>query len=126
MNGSGPWSPVRGTATLGEKIEGQFWRLAQEILALGLNVVLDFGLRTRAERDELRVVVRNLCVGVELHYLDAPPQELWRRIEARNSKPPWDDEPIGRADLDEWMTDFQAPDADELALYDPPPPGAPD
>lgn len=48
-------------------------------------------------------------------------EELWRRIEARNAEPPWDDEPIGRADLDEWLIAFQAPDADELASYDPPP-----
>jgi len=35
--------------------------------------------------------------------------------------PPWDNEPIGRADLHEWLTVFQAPDAAELALFDPPP-----
>ncbi len=68
-----------------------------------------------------RTVARSLGVGVELHYLDAPIEELWRRIEARNAEPPWDREPIGRADLDEWATVFQAPDADELALYDVPP-----
>ena len=119
--GSSPWD-----LDTGEKIEGQLWRLAQEILTQGLSAVLDFGLWARAERDELRVAARDLGNGVELHYLDVPPEELWRRIEARNSEPPWDDEPIGRADLDEWMTLFQAPDADELALYDPPPAGGPD
>jgi hypothetical protein len=60
-------------------------------------------------------------VGVELHYLEVPADELWRRIEVRNSAPPWDGEPITRADLDEWVAIFQAPDASELALFDPPP-----
>ena len=46
--------------------------------------------------------------------------ELWRRIEARNSGPPWDGFPIRRDDLDGWLTIFQAPDAAELALFDPP------
>lgn len=114
--GSSPWN--RGT---GEKIEQELWRLAQEILSLGLSVVLDFGLWARVERDEMRTVARGLGVGVELHYLAVPTDELWRRIEIRNSTPPWDREPISRAELDNWLAIFQAPDDAELALFDPPP-----
>ena len=69
----------------------------------------------------MRLVARRLGVGVELHYLDVPTDELWRRIQARNSEPPWNRHPIGRADFDEWLYAFQAPDAAELALFDPPP-----
>lgn len=111
-----PWD--RST---GEKVEHELWRLAQEILGLGLSVVLDFGLWARVERDEMRSAARRLGVGVELHYLDVPVDELWRRIEERNAKPPWDKEPISRIDLDEWVAIFQAPDAEELALFDPAP-----
>lgn len=114
--GSSPWDTPTG-----EKIERELWRLAQEILSLGLSVVLDFGLWARTERDEMRSVARGLRIGVELHFLDVPAEELWRRIEARNSAPPWDAEPIGRADFDEWLPIFQAPDAAELALFDSPP-----
>jgi predicted kinase len=103
------------------KLDHQLWCFAQEILRLGLSVVLDFGLWARVERDEMRTVARDLGIGVELHYLDAPTDELWRRIDARNSEPPWDRYPIRRADLDEWTALFQAPDAAELALFDPPP-----
>ena len=114
--GSSPWDePTR------EKVEHELWQLAQEILRLDMSVVLDFGLWTRIERDELRSAARGLGVGVELHYLDVPADELWRRIHARNSAPPWDSYPIRRADLDGWLRVFQAPDADELALFDPPP-----
>ena len=96
--GSTPWDePTQ------EKVEHELWHLAQEILRLGLSVVLDFGLWARIERDEMRSVARGLGVGVELHYLDVPADELWRRIEARNSEPPWDSYPIRRADLDEWL-----------------------
>ena len=66
-------------------------------------------------------MARGLGVGVELHYLEVPTDELWRRIEARNSEPPWDSEPIRRAHLDEWSTLFQAPGAAELDLFDSPP-----
>ena len=57
----------------------------------------------------MRSVARGLGVGVELHYLDVPTDELWRRIEARNSEPPWNSYPIGRADLDEWLASFRRP-----------------
>jgi predicted kinase len=114
--GSSPWdAPTR------VKLDHELWHLAQEVLRLGLSVVLDFGLWARIERDEMRLAARGLGVGVELHYLDVPTDELWRRIEARNSEPPWNSYPIGRTDFDGWLRVFQAPDAGELALFDPPP-----
>ena len=114
--GSSPWNgPAR------KRVERELWRLAQEVLSLGLSVVLDFGLWTRIERDEVRSAARGLGVPVELHYLEVPADELWRRIEARNAEAPWLSAPIHRADLDEWLSVFQAPDATELALFDPPP-----
>ena len=114
--GSTPWDRPTG-----ERIERELWRLAQEILRLGLSVVLDFGLWARIERDEMRNVARVLGVGVELHYLEVPVEELWRRIQLRNAAPPWDEQPIGRDDLEGWLAAFEAPGASELALFDPPP-----
>jgi predicted kinase len=114
--GSSPWDePTQ------ERIERELWRLAREILCLGVSVVLDFGLWARIERDEMRSAARDLGVGVELHYLDVAPDELWRRIAARNTKPPWEGHPIRQADLDGWLLTFQAPDAAEVALFDLPP-----
>ncbi|MEM7339325.1 MAG: ATP-binding protein [Actinomycetota bacterium] len=112
--GSSPWD-----RELGQKVEDRLWRLAQELLSLGVSVVVDFGLWTRAERDTFRTAGRRLGVGVELHYLAVPVDELWRRIEIRNQTPPWSAAPIRRSDLDGWWAVFDAPDVDELALYDP-------
>jgi len=114
--GSTPWD-----RTIGVRLEQRLWLLAQELLRLRTSVVLDFGLWAREERDELRAEARRLGVGVELHYLDAPTEVLWQRIDQRNSDPPWDREPISRQHLDEWRVAFQAPDAEELALFDEPP-----
>src|SRR5262249_54635865 len=114
--GSSPWN-----ASTRERVDRELWRLAQEVLRLGLSVVLDFGLWARSERDEMRSAARSLDVGVELHYLDVSVDELWRRIQARNLEPPWNSYPIGRTDFDEWRSIFEAPDAAELALFDPPP-----
>ena len=82
MNGCGPLVAVHGTDW---EIDRN-WRLAQEILSLGLSVVVDFGLWARTERDEMRTVARGLGVGVELHYVEVPSDELWRRIEARTRR----------------------------------------
>ena len=113
--GSTPWDrPVQ------VKVESELTRLAQDILRLGPSVVLDFGLWARSERDEMRSMARGLGAGVELHYLDVDPDELWRRVDARNAGPPWNRHPIRRTDLDEWLGVFQAPDAAELALFDAP------
>jgi predicted kinase len=114
--GPTPWA-----TTTQAKVNHQLWQLAQEIVRLGLSVILDFGFAARIERDQVRSVARDLGVGVELHYLEVPVDELWLRIEARNKKPPWDSAPIGRTHLDEWAAHFQTPDAPELALFDSPP-----
>lgn len=114
--GSNPWDDEARVS-----LERQLWHLAQELLRLGLSVVLDFGLWARSERDAFRTAARGLGVAVELHFLDVPTDELWRRIDARNAAPPWDSHPISRTHLDAWAASFEAPDNDELAAYDTPP-----
>ena len=123
MSGCGHSARALGTRATQEKVERELWLLAQEVLRLGLSVVLDFGLWARSERDDMRAAARGLGVGVELHYVDVPIDELWRRIEARNSEPPWDTEPITAPTSTRGPPAFQAPDAAEMALFDTPPTG---
>ena len=56
--------------------EERLWCLGQELLVVGQSVILENGLRARQERDELRQTARSLAVAVELHYLEAPVEEL--------------------------------------------------
>lgn len=114
--GSSPWDEE-----LQPRVEAQLWRLTLESLALGMSVVLDLGLWARDERDRMRLAARELGVGVELHFLDVGIDELWRRIDARNSEPRWSVRPIERTHLVTWAVQFEAPDAAELALFDLPP-----
>ena len=100
------------------RLENRLWRLGQELLTLGQSVILENGFWTREERDELRLRARRLGVAVELHYLDAPVEELWRRLKLRNDEARPGAVPIQREDLQKWALQFEAPYAAERALFD--------
>ena len=100
------------------QLENRLWQLGQELLPLGQSVILENGFWTREERDELRLAARSLGVPVELHYLEAPVDELWRRLELRNDEARPGAAPIKREDLEKWALQFEAPDAAERVLFD--------
>jgi predicted kinase len=99
-----------------EKIEALQWTVAQQLLALGLIVIIEWGTWGRSERDALRLRARALGAAVELHYLTAPIDVLFERIQRRGMEHP----PIGREALAQWHELLQAPTPEEVALYDPP------
>jgi predicted kinase len=96
------------------------WRLAQELLAHGQNVVMESGHWMRPERDEKRLAARTLGVAVELQYLDVPMDELRSRVARRTAEGAWGSYPLTPEDFDHWVAFFQPPDASELALFDEP------
>ncbi|MGA2538394.1 MAG: AAA family ATPase [Terracidiphilus sp.] len=98
------------------KIEALQWEFAQKLLLLGLIVIIDWGTWGRSERDALRLGARALGAAVELHYLSAPGDVLFERIQLRGMESP----PIDRDDLSRWLKIFQEPTAEEMALFDPP------
>ena len=100
------------------QLEDRLWRLGQELLTLGQSVILENGFWAREERDELRLSARALGVAVELHYLEVPVEELWRRLQLRNDEALPGVVPIKREDLQRWALQFEAPDAAERALFD--------
>jgi len=96
-----------------EKIEALQWKFAQNLLALGLTVIIEWGTWARSERDTLRTGARALGAAVELHYLSAPADVLFDRVQRRGMENP----PIGRDDILRWFDIFQAPTPEELALF---------
>jgi len=102
------------------RLEHQLWVLSQDLLARGQSVTLEWGHWTRVERDEKRLGARALGVGVELHYLDAPLEELIERAERRNASGEWTASPMTRAHFESWATIFQPPDEEEILLFDKP------
>jgi predicted kinase len=102
------------------RLERQLWALSQELLARGQSVLLEWGHWSRGERDEKRLWARALGVGVELHYLDVPLEELIERAERRNASDEWTAAPMTRAHFETWATIFQTPDEEEILLFDKP------
>ena len=98
------------------KIEALQWKFGQELLALGLTVIIEWGTWGRTERDTLRLGARALGAAVELHYLSAPVDVLFDRIQRRGLEKP----PIERDALFRWFETFQAPTQEEMALFDKP------
>ena len=98
------------------RIEALQWKLAQELLEHGLTVIIEWGTWGRSERDALREGARALGAAVELHYLAAPADVLFERIQRRGMENP----PIEREALSQWFEKFQAPTPEEVALFDAP------
>jgi predicted kinase len=96
------------------KIEALQWQFAQQLLSLGLTVIIEWGTWGRSERDVLRLRARELGAMVELHYLSAPVDILFERVQRRGMENP----PMRREQFLRWAAAFQKPTAEELALFD--------
>ena len=98
-----------------EAVHAVQWALAQRLLTLGLDVVLEFGFFRRRERDAFKAGAQVLGADVQIEFLDAPRDELLRRLSARNANLPADTFPVSEAHLDLCFSWFEPPTADELA-----------
>ena len=95
-------------------IEALLWNIASRALELGTNVILDYGLWAREEREEYRLRAKQLGASSEVHYLDVPDEELLRRLEKRNSQPSQQSFLISMEAMRPWIAFFQKPTLDEL------------
>lgn len=89
--------------------------MSLDLLLRGQNVVIEWGVWTRVERD----AARSVGSPVELRYVSADADELWRRIVDRDLEGRWGSRSIERHELDEWIAIYEPPTADEFATYDP-------
>jgi len=96
-------------------VEALLWDTAARVLALGIDVILDFGFWTRRERDAFRAKARALGAGFRIHFADLPAEPLLERIRGRNARLPAGAFHIPEAKLREWMLLFEPPLPDELA-----------
>jgi len=97
-----------------DPVEAMQWQIAAAALRLGVDVMLDFGLWSRRERDDFRARAAALGAKAEICFLDAPHAELSARLAARNANLPPGTFHVSQEQLDLWWSWFQPPTADEL------------
>ncbi len=103
---------------LHERLQTQLRRHGLELLAHGVDVILEDGLWQPHERTELFAQVRATGAQIEWHVFDVDPQELWRRLQQRNQRAEFGAHPVDRAELDWALHHFTAPSEHELAAVD--------
>jgi predicted kinase len=105
-------------------LEGRLISVALQALRLGTSVVLDYGLWARDERSALRWLAQASGAACQVVYLPVEKDVQLTRIARRQETAPHDTFSMTEADVDQWRTQFQVPDAGELAggeIPDPPP-----
>lgn len=68
-----------------KRAEKLVFRKAVELYETGITSVLDIGLWTRRERDDVREYFGKRGIPYEIHYISVPREEWLRRIEKRNA-----------------------------------------
>ncbi len=99
-------------------IEAMLWNIAARALELGINVILDFGFWPRVEREDYRSRAKELGASSEIHFLDVPELELWRRLRERNLHVSTGEFYIPESMFKRYLPIFQHPAGDELQRRD--------
>ena len=100
------------------RIESLQWDVAAVALARGIDAILDFGLWAKAERRDFRARAAKLGADTVVHYLDVPFDELLARLHIRNKQPAEEVTYIPPALMKKYLSSFEPPDEEELALND--------
>src|SRR5438105_13613634 len=66
-------------------VEAVQWEIAARALTLGVDVILENGFWTRADRDDFRARASAVGARCKLHFLDVGRDELVRRLADRNA-----------------------------------------
>ena len=94
-----------------EEIE---WEIAERVLALGVDVIMDFGFWGKEERMQIKNRAKALGVNFMIHYLDVSKEELYKRLDKRNKELPEGSFKIPKENMDEYIKMFQPVEPDEF------------
>lgn len=97
-----------------EKIEALQWKVASKALEQELDVILDFGLWAKVERQDFKQRAHLLGAKTKLHFLDVPIDELLKRLKLRNQQASDEITYIPISLMHEYLPKFEAPDSTEL------------
>jgi predicted kinase len=103
------------------RCNAQIWATAAQIAAHGVPCVLDLGFSTARSRADIVNLAEAAGFRVQLHFVDVPPDERWRRVQARNAQKgvthqlPFE---VTREMFDFVETMFEPPSAEEMLRCD--------
>jgi GrpB-like predicted nucleotidyltransferase (UPF0157 family)/predicted kinase len=95
-------------------VEALQWEIAAAALRLGVDVVVDWGVWSRRERDDYRARAKALGARTVVCFLDVARDEQWRRVSERNANLPPGAFRIEEQYLDLWASWFDRPTHEEL------------
>jgi predicted kinase len=84
----------------------QIWQVAEQVLAIDGNVILDLGFTTKEQRNLFYSRAKALGINAEVHYLDAPKETRKQRIDKRNTEK---DPSVYTFEVTDMMFDFMEP-----------------
>lgn len=103
-----------------EKLERYLFDKSVEIVRTGINVILDWGFWTKAERDYAKGFYKSQGIDCEFHYIDISDEEWRARVDKRNTA-------VSSGELGAYIVDenlaaksaaiFEAPDRSEIAVW---------
>ncbi len=101
-------------ASASDVIEGRLIQIGMRALELGISVVIDYGLWSRAERSALRQAAADVGAAVEICYFGLTPAEQRKRLAQRLAEAPHESWPMSEQELTEWASRFEIPTSAEL------------
>lgn len=98
----------------------QIWSVASQVVRRGAPCVLDVGFGDAKNRQKIYNLVIEAGLSMQLHFLDVPAAERWRRVQMRNAEKgatyqlPFD---VTREMFDFCETMWEPPSDQELLTY---------
>lgn len=98
----------------------QIWATTSQIAARRVPCVLDLGFSTAQSRADIAGLAGAACFPIQLHFIDVPAGERWRRVQARNTEKgathqlPFD---VTREMFDFVEAMFEPPMGEEMARF---------
>ena len=97
-----------------DRVKELIWRMAERVIALGHDAVLDWSQWSRTARADARERAEALGADVLLHYVEAPLEVVEERLVERNAQPSAVVHQIDLDDLRRFAADlFEPPTSDE-------------
>jgi len=94
-------------------IEKIIWEVAERVLVLGNDVILDFGFWSKEERIFWKNKAKELGINFKMHVMNISEEELFKRLNIRN-KDPKESFIIPKEKMEEYIKIFQPIEQDEI------------